>query len=218
MNAADQRRLTPWLVAACVVLAAVWMSLAVGLGRGVHWKPPGVSHPLPAASHAAAVPAPPLADYTQIWQRPLFTITRQPAPEAASGGQNAGLGNLELTGVILASSLHMALLRDRKDGHGMRVREGTHLGGSNWVLETLKPRSAVFTDHGRRTHLTLETTEHDAPTQTDTPGGTLRAKTTAVASPSTAHHPSAQQHARIESLKKRIEQRRRQQAAHAGDH
>jgi general secretion pathway protein N len=218
MNAADQRRLTPWLVALCVALAALWVVFVAGMGRGVHWKTPGAPHPLPKTQRAALDPLAPLKHYAVIWQRPLFTTTRRPTPEAAGRhGARTTLDNLELTGVIMAPGLHIALLRDRKDGHGVRVREGAHLAHGDWVLDTLKPRSAVFVDHGRRTRLILQTPAHAA-TAVSGASTIVRAHPAlpAPARPSSAAN--AAQQARVKAIKQRIEQRRRQQAAHAGDH
>lgn len=218
MNAADQRRLTPWLIAICVVLAALWVALLAGIGRGVRWDAPGTPKPLPTTHHAAIDAPPPLAHYAVVWQRPLFTTTRQPALETAGDGSKVSLDNLELTGIIMAPGLHMALLRDRSDGHGVRVREGAHVAHGNWVLQTLKPRSAVFVDHGRHTRLTLKAAAHDAAAQASTASTAARPP---AASSSSRHQQAAAkaaQHARMKAIKQRIEQRRRQQAAHAGDH
>src|SRR5699024_190264 len=130
MNAADQRRLSPWLAGACLLLAAVWAVLLAGAGRGIRWDAPTATRPLPAAGHdGAVVDAPPLTAYAEVWQRPLFTTDRRPVPvTAASDGQDASLDNLRLTGVILAPGMRMALLSDPDDGRTIRVAEGAHVG------------------------------------------------------------------------------------------
>jgi general secretion pathway protein N len=221
MNAADQRRLTPWLAALGVLLAALWAVFLAGIGRGVRWKTPGTPHALPTAHQAGIAAPPPLKDYAAIWQRPLFTTTRRPAPETGDHqSSRVSLDNLELTGVIMAPGLHIALLRDRRDGHGVRVREGAHLADGDWVLDTLQPRSAVFVDDGRRTRLTLKAATGNAVAQTGS------SATAAQAEPAASQHASqppssaanAAQRARVKAIKQRIEQRRQQQAAHAGDH
>ena len=40
MNAANQRQLTPWLVALVVLLGAVLLLLLAGIGRGARWDAP----------------------------------------------------------------------------------------------------------------------------------------------------------------------------------
>ncbi|HET7662957.1 MAG TPA: hypothetical protein VFK31_04885 [Rhodanobacteraceae bacterium] len=216
MNAADQRHLTPWLAGLCLVLVAVWLILLSGAGRGIQWAPPGAAQPLPMAQHPTrAGAAPPLKHYAEVWQRPLFTTNRQPAAVAADkGASSVSLDNLELTGVILAPGMHMALLTDRSDGHTVRVIEGEHMAHSSWLLKTLKPRSAEFVDNGQLTRLDLKVptgagTTTSANTPATTPAAPPRSKPAARSQPQTQ---------RIQALKERIEQRRRQQAAHAGEH
>lgn len=220
MNAADQRHLTPWLAGLCLVLAAAWLTLLSGVGRGVTWKPPGDAQALPMAQHATrAGVTPPLKHYAEVWQRPLFTSNRQPAPVAADkGGSSVSLDNLELTGVILAPGMRMALLTDRSDGHTVRVREGEHLAQGSWLLKTLKPRSAEFADSGQLTRLQLKVPTGNGaatPDTTPTPPPPNRGKPVATSRPRPSDTARTQ---RIQALKARIEQRRRQQAAHAGDH
>ena len=60
---------------------------------------------------------------SDLWRKPLFSPDRKPAPRMASDG--AGLGDLELTGIILTPTLRMALLRDKNGDHReVRLREG----------------------------------------------------------------------------------------------
>lgn len=218
MNAADQRHLTPWLAGLCLVLVAVWLILLFGVGRGIHWAPPGAAQPLPMAQHPTrAGAAPPLKHYAEIWQRPLFTTNRQPAAIATDkGASSVSLDNLELTGVILAPGMHMALLTDRSDGHTVRVIEGEHMAHSNWLLKTLKPRSAEFADNGQLTRLDLKVpTGGGTTTPANTPAAAPAAPPPPRSKPAARPRPQTQ---RIQALKERIEQRRRQQAAHAGEH
>lgn len=221
MNAADQRRLTPWLVVLCLLLAGVWLVLLFGTGRDIRWAPPGAAQPLPMARQPTRVGVvSPLKHYAEIWQRPLFTTNRQPAAVAAdNGASSVSLDNLELTGVILAPGMHMALLTDRSDGHAVRVREGEHLAHGNWLLKTLKPRSAEFVDNGQVTRLQLKVPAGNAVAPASGPSPAAPAAAPTRPAPQRSQptaRPQTQQ--RIQALKERIEQRRRQQAAHAGDH
>ncbi len=236
MNAADQRRLTPWLVAVCLLFVAALAALLLGFGSNVHWLPPGTAPTLPAARHPAeTTDAPSLQHSAEIWQRPLFTTNRQPAPVATQGDTSADLNNLELTGVIMAPGMHIALLTDSSDGHTVRVIEGKSMEHGNWVLQTLKPREATFVDNGKVTRLQLKLPAGDEPAGAGSVsataanpsgpghGGTSRPPAPSRAAP--AHEKRAPEGSadkarstRIQTLKQRIEERRRQSAAHAGDH
>lgn len=159
MNAADQRRLTPWLAGGVVILGAVLLALLSGVGHGVRWAPPHRAAPLPPA-RKVALPAPPLLDsYAAVWQHPLFNSDRKPILDD-TGGAHVSLGDLELTGIILTPELRMALLRDKSagskdDAAEVRVRQGDSLPDGSWKLIGLKPRSAVFASATGRTVLDL---------------------------------------------------------------
>lgn len=159
MNAAAQRRLTPWLAGGVVILGAVLLALLSGVGHGVRWDPPHRAAPLPPA-RKVALPAPPLLDsYAAVWQHPLFNSDRKPILED-TGGAHVNLGDLELTGIILTPELRMALLRDKSagdksDAAEVRVRQGDSLPDGSWKLVGLKPRSAVFASATGRTVLDL---------------------------------------------------------------
>lgn len=159
MNAATQRRLTPWLIGGVVILGAMLLALLSGVGRDVRWSPPHRAAPLPPA-RKVALPAPPLLDsYAAVWQHPLFNSDRKPIMDDA-GGAHVSLGDLELTGIILTPELRMALLRDKSagdkaDATEVRVRQGDSLPDGSWKLIGLKPRSAVFASATGRTVLDL---------------------------------------------------------------
>ncbi|MGY3041312.1 general secretion pathway protein N [Rhodanobacter sp. TND4EL1] len=154
MNAASQRRLTPWLLALTVLLGALLLLLLFGMGRGVRWDPPRAHAPLPSAGNPANLPQPmPLQQFAAVWQKPLFSPDRKPTTSAADGGSN--LGDLALTGVILTPSLHMALLHDRQNDREVRLREGESLPDGSVKLVEVHPRSAIFDAASGRTELKL---------------------------------------------------------------
>jgi general secretion pathway protein N len=160
MNAAVQRRLTPWLAGAVMVLGIGLLALLSGVGRGVRWDAPHRAAPLPAAHPVALPPPPPLDGYATVWQRPLFNRDRKPVADDSAGGAHVSLGDLELTGIILTPGLRMALLRDKsagnKDGGAeVRVRQGDTLPDGSWKLVGLEPRSATFASASGRTVLQL---------------------------------------------------------------
>lgn len=248
MRVAQHRRMTPFLIGACVLVALVLAALWSGVGRHVHWHAATRAASLPANRAAKPLPsAPPLQHYADIWQRPLFNRDRRPEPTASPGG-DAALGDLELTGIIITPSLHLALLRNRKTGAELRVREGAGVGGSRWTLHSLAARTATFDGPGGRTVLPLKVAAHidrgshpgtTPQTATGNASDAMRVATPDPAAGKTAPHnmslqkagsmqaPTATQikagnaqKARIKALQKRVQERRRQQqsATHDGDH
>lgn len=162
MNAAAQRRLTPVFAATVAVLGIAFLTLLFGAGRGVQWDAPRVTPPLPAL-HNVALPTPPaLQSFAQVWEHPLFSSDRKPI--VSSGGDSGGvsLGDLQLTGVILTPTLHMALLgpahdngNKNDDSQEVRVKEGANVPDTSWKLIKVLPRSAVFASPSGRTELKL---------------------------------------------------------------
>jgi len=154
VNAANQRQLTPWLVALVVLLGAVLLLLLAGVGRGAQWGEPRSLAPLPPAGSPADLPQPvPLQQFALVWQKPLFSPDRKPVAHAAAGGSS--LGDLELTGIIITPGLRMALLRDRNGDRQVRLREGEALPDGSVKLVELRPRSALFDSAAGRTELKL---------------------------------------------------------------
>jgi general secretion pathway protein N len=226
MNAAMQRRLTPWLIGALLLSGALLLAVLLGLGRGVRWDAPRALGALPPAHASSALPPPPpLAAFAPVWQQPLFSADRLPTASTAAAA--VSLGELELTGVILTPDLHLALLRDKNGDRPLRVAEGATLPDSGWRLVELKPRSAVFASANGRTELTLPVTAPAALSAASRPpGGAPAAGTPAIApaSPPTAmvvpvttpppptstatDEAAAQQRARLEALKAAMQRRR----------
>ncbi|HEY1588445.1 MAG TPA: hypothetical protein VGG00_01830, partial [Rhodanobacter sp.] len=155
MNAAHQRSLTPALVAIAVALALLLLLLLGGVGNRVRWKAPRPLPPLSPMDGAANLPASlPLGQFAVVWQKPLFSPDRKPMARMASAG--VGLGDLELTGIILTPTLRMALLRDKSADHReVRLREGASLPDGSVTLLEVHPRSAVFATSAGQTELKL---------------------------------------------------------------
>jgi general secretion pathway protein N len=159
VNAADRRRLTPTLGVAAAVLVVILMALWLGLGRGAHWHddaaPPRLP-PLGSTPPPSAVP--PLEQYADVWQRPLFSPTR--APEPVAGGDGAASSDLELTGVIMLPDLKLAILHDKTQNKDYRAVLGRPSRDAPALIE-LHPRGAVVDASGTR--LTLELVPGAAP-------------------------------------------------------
>ena len=153
MNAEAQRRLTPVLGSIAAVFGLLLVLLLAGMGRAVHWGAPRPMTALPEVHDKGLPPPVPLEQFAAVWKQPLFNADRKPGMHAASGG--ASLGDMQLTGIILTPSLHMALLRDKSGEHEVRVREGDALPDGSWRLAELKPRAAIFESASGRTQLDL---------------------------------------------------------------
>jgi general secretion pathway protein N len=216
MNAAGQRRLTPILLLSLAVLAGVWLALLWGVGSRGHWPAASLPRSAPVSDRAAPLPPPLARDrFAVIWQQPLFDPDRRPAAPAAD---NASIGELELTGVIVTPTLHMALLHDRQDNRELRLHRGETLPGGSLTLVEVRPRSAVFDSASGRVELRLpagaaidaSAAPHDAMPGIDDP------PPPAASVPATSDT-SAQ---RIRALRQIIQKRRAAQAAavHEGEH
>ncbi len=152
MNAADRRRLTPTLGIVVVLRALLLIALWGGLGRGAHWHDKSAPAKLPPIGSGTPPPTvPPLRQYSEVWQHPLFSPTR--TPEAALGNDRGSSGDLQLTGVIMLPGLKMAILHDKSTGKDYQVVEGQPSRGSP-TLVALHPRSAVVESSG--SHLQLQ--------------------------------------------------------------
>lgn len=244
MNAAHQRRLTPFLVALAALLGALLLLLLTGVGQGVRWAPPRHLAPLPPAGNPADLPIPqPLQRFALVWQKPLFSPDRKPLAHAADGDSN--LGDLELTGVIITPALRLALLHDKNGDHEVRLREGESLPDGSVTLVEIRPRSALFDSSAGRTELKLpagapiDSPKAGVKTGGDTPrapgaammqvqaGGTGERKISRDARPGPsrqavrASRPDPRKHAPptpLEQLRESIQKRRAAQAAAAATH
>jgi general secretion pathway protein N len=153
MNAADRRRLTPAFGIIAAILVVLLIALWVGLGEGATWNDNAAPTRLPSVGATTPAPAvPPLDRYAEVWQRPLFSPTRTPAP--ATPGEGASSSDLQLTGVIMLPHLRMAILHDKTNGRDYRAIEGQP-SRDGPVLVELHPRSAVIEVSGSRQELQL---------------------------------------------------------------
>ena len=153
MNAADRRRLTPSLGIVAAVLLLILIALWLGVGRGAHWHDKAAPPKLPPlGTNLPAPTVPPLDQYAEVWQHPLFNPSR--TPEAATGNSDEATGDLQLTGVIMLPDLKMAILHDKTNNRDYRVIEGQPSRGGPALVE-LHPRSAVVDASGSRVNLQL---------------------------------------------------------------
>lgn len=218
MNAADRRRLTPMLAVLAALLLVLLIVLWLGIGRGAHWHDAGSPPRLPPVGATLPAPkVPPLEQFAEVWQHPLFSPAR--SPEAATDGDADVSGDLQLTGVILLPGLKMAILHDKTTGKDYRVREGESAHGGPALL-ALNPRSAVVDASGSHLRLKLiPGPSPDAGNSTDdtpAPTGSAPAQAPPRQVPVRQAGTPASASARARVLKQQIEARRRRSRQNGG--
>ncbi len=108
------------------------------------------SKPAPAtATHTVASNLPPLAEFSATRQRPLFTATRRPTPDA-DPDTAAGLilGRYRLQGVVMAGARRLVLLTPDGGGQMLQLGEGSKL--DHWTIESIAPELMTLRDGDRR--------------------------------------------------------------------
>jgi general secretion pathway protein N len=140
------RPLTLLLGALCLwAIAVLGLSLA---GLGSRFAAPAQGIAAPALPKVNLVRTEsrlgPLANYTEVGQRPLLSADRRPGLAPAAGGDDAAELDVVLTSVLITRNLQMAIFTDNKDASSRRVKLGEMVSGSNWRLVQLEPRRAVL--------------------------------------------------------------------------
>ena len=128
----------------------LWLLALLGMGNRVQHLPDDPS--LVARLPELAPPPPerlgPLAQYSEISARPLFSDDRRPQPFSltADGDDNAApTFDYILTSVLITPTLRMAILQPSAGGDSIRVKFGEAADAlPAYRLTALSPRSAVF--------------------------------------------------------------------------
>lgn len=141
-----------WLLASAAAWAlAVWALGLFGLGAGIVRLPddPSLTVRLPALPRPSPERLGPLAQYSEIGARPLFSENRRPQPFViqTEGETEPAKANLDfvLTSVLLTPQLRMAIVQPTNGGESVRLK----LGGApeaapGWRLIAIAPRSVIF--------------------------------------------------------------------------
>jgi hypothetical protein len=92
----------------------------------------------------APVEKPAISTFAEIVERPLFTLSRRPAPKKDTKVAEAAPKpeTFELIGVIISPGGHMALLRTLATSEIVRAVEGQNVGG--WEVRSIKPTQVVL--------------------------------------------------------------------------
>jgi hypothetical protein len=146
---------------ACIGLALVIVWPELDWGRRLHAPPPLL--PVPAAK-PVEVPLlpefvlPPLEQaYTQTQSRPLFVVTRRPAPPppALAAAKTAmQKGQFILLGVTIAKDVSIALLKESNGPKMYRVKMGTEVNGMK--LDKVEAEKVTLTQGDDSEELTLK--------------------------------------------------------------
>lgn len=155
-------RLTPLLLAACILLGIIvaleWITLSrqQGVVTGSDAQPAEPTDSQPPRSTYAA---PNFAAFSEILERPLFSEGRTPPEEpavqqaAVSQGKQTQLA-LRLEGIALTPVARIAVVRDITSNTLLRLAEGAKHQG--WVVESVHATSATFKRGEQTQELRLE--------------------------------------------------------------
>lgn len=162
----------PWalpvaLLALCAVLG--WR-IADEWTRPVEVEPPEVEslpppEPLSPPEPMPEFELPPVSEFQEVVERPLFSPTRQPPAEgAAPVAAPASELNLELIGVVLAQSEQTAIVMPQETQQALRLALGDAYQG--WTLVRIEPDRAIFSRGDQEETVLLS---YDRPPPTPSP-------------------------------------------------
>ncbi len=149
------------LTRAQLALAGVLAALAAGLGLlvALEWSTPaallaGETHAPAAATTKAAEPAPvfslaPLASFSAVTDRPLFSPDRRPAPAASEtlGSWSA----LVLAGIVVTPASREVLIAHGNPAKIVHLQEGQSVDG--WTVRSIQPDRVVVANGGEQHEL-----------------------------------------------------------------
>lgn len=176
------------------VLSALAILLAVVLGvEGEFGASVGSVVRPGAASRAVAADAkllPPLiaiapeVAYPETAERPVFTPTRRPAPEAPAAQSTFQKGQFVLQGVIVVGDNRVAMLREKSSGRVIRIERGREVNGIK-VVE-IQPETVTLSLGSEEEKLSLSVQKPAPGTLAVAPqGGPFVSTAPAAAAPAT---------------------------------
>ena len=158
--------------------SAVLMLSSAALGSVIYWELNADYAPLERKAQgklSAALPKisnlpeesfslPPMANFTEIVERPLFNETRRPfepevpPPQSAKGARPVKVLrklDWDLVGVVLTPQRRSALLWNRAKNKFMKVQQGAEFEG--WKLEEVLKNKVIIVNGKQRRALDLRT-------------------------------------------------------------
>jgi general secretion pathway protein N len=154
------RRGSGWLVS--TLLLGFCLALAAYVYGQVQMEAPGPAPPAgggetPALAALSAQPRyamAPVADFSAILERPLFSPTRRPPAEGAVAAV-ASEPELQVTlvGVIISSEEQIAIVRPNDESRFARLSVGDSFQG--WTLDSIEPSRVTFRRGDVEEHIEL---------------------------------------------------------------
>ncbi len=235
-----------WLLAALAGWAlALWLLALAGMGGSIARlaDDPSLAKALPQPRPPAPERLGPLAQYSEIGARPLFSEDRRPQSFVLNANGEAGQAQsveFVLTSVLITPNVQIAIVQPSDGGEPVRMKLGepSPPEAQGWRLTALSPRSATF--DGPQGPRTLELRVFDgkggqpptavakpAPTAGAQPSPRPKAATAAegraaaatpepppgAPEPAVASPEAQTPEAQMEAIRKRIEARRAQMRA-----
>jgi general secretion pathway protein N len=173
-------RLTIGLAGACAVL---------GLVVGWELTVPATTETLPVQKQPARaslpeIPnwdyrAPPLAEFGETVERPLFMVDRRPVePDQEDSEPAVAKGELRrpdvtLVGVVITPARRRALLQEKRGGNVLYLEPG--MAVDDWKVKSVEPDRVVLATAGQTEELELRTFEEVAPVPGAQPGASASA-------------------------------------------
>ena len=140
-----------WLLVAVAGWAVLaWVLALFGMGGVIRPLPadPSLVQSLPQLQAPAAERLGPLAQYSEMSARPLFSENRQPEPFFISGEEGSDQPqtfDFVLSSVLITPGLQLAILQSKDGGESVRVKLGDAPDAApNWRVIEIQPRSVVI--------------------------------------------------------------------------
>ena len=140
-----------WLLVAVAGWAVLaWVLALFGMGGVIRPLPadPSLVQSLPQLQAPAAERLGPLAQYSEMSARPLFSENRQPEPFFISGEEGSDQPqtfDFVLSSVLITPGLQLAILQSKDGGESVRVKLGDAPDAApNWRVIEIQPRRVVI--------------------------------------------------------------------------
>ncbi len=168
-----------WVLAALSagLLAVIGLQLYSGFGSAeakgvpVAARAKGPLAPLPKA----VINFPPLAEFAEVIERPLFDVSRRPPPKPEPAAETpVQFDQLELAGIVKTASGSLAIIHDKRQRQTLRLAPGEKLGP--WALVEIRADGITF-GKGEASHEMLlhpQAQEQPRPGASPAPGAKTR--------------------------------------------
>lgn len=161
----SKTRTSPILMVVCVVAAVVvYIQVQSGPNLRVASLPvtASIAEPAPDLPTPPAFSMPPLESFSQIIDRPLFSVSRRPeeavgVTQQAAQQVQAQAHGFTVKGIIIAENTRVALILRKGAKSMVQISEGQVIDG--WTVATILPDRVVF----RRGNVSNEVKIEDPP-------------------------------------------------------